>query len=168
MTNELPIVDDATTAVSFRIRTTDLGFIKGLSQRFRGKQSDVLRFVVRLGLQQLAVLKDSQASGERLRPLLAEVGLDIVEHFEMNISELDRVINGGATPYSAIPREQLAMLVAACCGEGTCGAHRLSLDPKEGDARREVTSAIFAPDKSAQADTSGAAANPGVGSHVAG
>ncbi|MCP5145029.1 MAG: hypothetical protein H6978_09420 [Gammaproteobacteria bacterium] len=106
------IIDDATCTVSFRTRTSELGFIKEVARRFEVKQSDVLRFAVRIGLQRLDVLRTRDVYGDSLNPLLADVGVDLVDHFDLDLPTLERMINGVPPVDNAITGNTLERLVA--------------------------------------------------------
>lgn len=88
------INDNSKRSVSIRINTSDFGRIKAVSRRLKVRESDVFRFLVKVGLAEVAALCDSGADARDLLGVFASHGRDLVGHFNLNARRLEQVING--------------------------------------------------------------------------
>jgi hypothetical protein len=88
------INDNSKRSVSIRINTSDFGRIKAVSRRLKVRESDVFRFLVKVGLAEVAALCDSGAGSRDLLGVFAAHGRDLVGHFNLNARRLEQVING--------------------------------------------------------------------------
>ena len=82
-----------TTCVSVRMRGSDVEKIKDIARRLDVSDSDIYRFGMRLALSRLIPLLDTQACGFRVLPVFVENDAELIRHFDLDASHLDRVIN---------------------------------------------------------------------------
>lgn len=87
------INDNSKRSISIRINTSDFGRIKAVSRRLKVRESDVFRFLVKIGLAEISALCRSDASGQELLGAFAAHGAELVSHFKLNARQLDQVIN---------------------------------------------------------------------------
>ena len=90
------INDNSKRSVSIRINTSDFGRIKAVSRRLKVRESDVFRFLVKIGLAEISALCRSNASAQELLAAFAVHGAELVSHFNLNARRLDQVINAGS------------------------------------------------------------------------
>jgi hypothetical protein len=81
--------------VSVRMNTSDLRRIKEVAKRLHAKESDVLRYAIKTTLTKLAPLYESQLRGTDLIPVLLETGRDLGNHFDLDSTVLERIVNDG-------------------------------------------------------------------------
>jgi len=87
------INDNSKRSISIRINTSDYGRIKAVSRRLRVRESDVFRFLVKIGLAEIAALCNSNSTSLDLLKVFATHGGPLVSHFKLNARRLDQVIN---------------------------------------------------------------------------
>lgn len=88
------INDNSKRSVSIRINTSDFGRIKAVSKRLKVRESDVFRFLVKVGLAEVAALCDNGADTSDLLAVFASHGRGLVGHFNLNARRLEQIING--------------------------------------------------------------------------
>ena len=74
------------------METADIRRTKLIAERLLASESDVLRFALRQLLKDFSALCNS-ASGAQLLPLFVEHGTDLVEHFNFDRPQLERIFN---------------------------------------------------------------------------
>jgi hypothetical protein len=89
------LVDNRKQAVSIRMNRTDVRNVKRLALRLGARDSDVIRFAIKLMLSRLALLQDSSIRGRNLVPVFLECGPELIRHFELDTSRLSNIINEG-------------------------------------------------------------------------
>jgi len=97
-------------AISLRLNTGDIRRIKRLADRLGARDSDVVRFAIKMMLHRMLPLTDDSARGRRLVPVLAEWGPEAVRHFELDVAALDEIVNGDAPEDERVHLEDLTML----------------------------------------------------------
>jgi len=104
--------DNSKRIVSMRINTSDFGRIKAIAKRLKTRDSDVLRFVLRLGLAEILTLCHGESTADDLLKVFALHGPALVRHFDLNAAQLDRLLNAGrdVRPVSA---DDLELLIVA-------------------------------------------------------
>lgn len=81
--------------VSVRLCHADVERIQSLAARLRVRESDVIRFALRLAFNRLAPLLDEQARGRDLIPIFLECGSELTYHFDLEPRTLEAIINEG-------------------------------------------------------------------------
>jgi hypothetical protein len=81
--------------VSVRLCHADVERIQALASRLRVRESDVIRFALRLAFNRLAPLLDEQARGRDLIPIFLECGPELTYHFDLEPRTLEAIVNGG-------------------------------------------------------------------------
>lgn len=122
--DSMPLIEDnAKRSVSLRVDTTDYGKIKSIARRFRVRESEVFRFMIKLGLATLAPLFDPRARGKDVMPVFVEHGSEITKYFNLDAVSLERVINGDLDegdldePDRRVDREDVRLLAMATMPE---------------------------------------------------
>ena len=82
-----------TTCISVRLRGTDIDKIKSIARRLDVSDSEIFRFGIRLAMSRLLPLLDEKACGFRVLPVFVENDAELVRHFDMDATHLERVIN---------------------------------------------------------------------------
>lgn len=81
--------------VSVRLCHADVERIQALAARLRVRESDVIRFALRLAFNRLAPLLDEQARGRDLIPIFLECGPELTYHFDLEPRTLEAIVNDG-------------------------------------------------------------------------
>lgn len=81
--------------VSVRLCHSDVERIQALASRLRVRESDVIRFALRLAFNRLAPLLDDQARGRDLIPIFLECGPELTYHFDLEPRALEAIVNDG-------------------------------------------------------------------------
>ena len=103
-------MDSRKQAVSIRMNAADIRNVKKLAKRLGVRDSDIVRFAVKVMLGKLAPLYDPQITGRRLVPVFVESGTDIFRHFELDTVRLDTIINGGADAASRVDHDDVHLI----------------------------------------------------------
>ncbi|MBI5462529.1 MAG: hypothetical protein HY941_10125 [Gammaproteobacteria bacterium] len=82
-----------TTCISVRLRGSDIDKIKSIARRLDVSDSEIFRFGIRLAMSRLLPLLDDKACGFRVLPVFVENDAELVRHFDMDATHLERVIN---------------------------------------------------------------------------
>ncbi|MBB6091247.1 hypothetical protein HNQ60_000093 [Povalibacter uvarum] len=97
-------MDTRKQAVSIRMNAADIRNVKKLARRLGVRDSDIIRFAIKVMLGRLAPLYDLQVRGKNLVPVFVESGTELFRHFELDAMRLDSIINEGADePYRVDP-----------------------------------------------------------------
>ncbi|MHB8621749.1 MAG: hypothetical protein ACYC9J_01460 [Sulfuricaulis sp.] len=80
--------------VSVRLCQSDLERIRAIAGRLRVRDSEIIRFALRLAFTKLAPLHDQNAYGRDLIPIFLECGPELAYHFELDSRSLDAIVNG--------------------------------------------------------------------------
>ena len=81
--------------VSVRLCQADIERIRAIAGRLRVRESDVIRFALRLAFSKLAPLLDMDAHGADLIPIFLECGPELTYHFDLDSRTLDSILNDG-------------------------------------------------------------------------
>jgi hypothetical protein len=82
--------------VSIQLCQSDLERIRAIARRLRVKESEIIRFALRLAFARLSPLQDQNAYGRDLIPIFLECGPELAYHFELDSRTLDAIVNGDA------------------------------------------------------------------------
>jgi hypothetical protein len=88
------MVDEKKLLVSARLRHSDVERIQTLASRLRVRESDIIRFALRLAFAKLAPLHDENACGRDLIPVFLECGSELAYHFDLDSRTLESIVNG--------------------------------------------------------------------------
>lgn len=100
-----------TTCISVRLRGSDIDKIKAIARRLDVSDSEIFRFGIRLAMARLLPLLDDKACGFRVLPVFVENDAELVRHFDMDSTHLDRVINDRcADPHTRVDPADLNLL----------------------------------------------------------
>jgi hypothetical protein len=92
------VTDSRKQAVSIRMSRGDVRQIKQLADRLGVRDSDVIRYAIKIMLSRLAPLPDGTVKGRALLPVFVEAGAELMHHFELDATRLAEIINDGADP----------------------------------------------------------------------
>ena len=87
------INDNSKRSISIRISTSDYGRIKAISRRLRVREAEVFRFIVKVGLSEVAPLSYTNSTVLDLLSVFAAHGDDLVGHFNLDALRLNRILN---------------------------------------------------------------------------
>jgi hypothetical protein len=80
----------------------------------RVRESDVVRFALRLAFAKLAPLHDQNARGRDLIPVFLECGPELAYHFDLDSRTLDAIVNDGLDdPRKKVDVEDLEILAVS-------------------------------------------------------
>jgi hypothetical protein len=129
-------MDSRKRAVSIRMNAADIRDVKKVANRLGARDSDVIRFAVKVMLGRLAPLHDSHLRGHRLVPMFVEFGPDIFRYFDLDAVRLESIINEGTDDASRVEyddvhliamsgiQQSYAKLRLSSMGNGKAGAVR--------------------------------------------
>ena len=104
------MVDQRKQAVSIRLGESDIRNIKRLAGRLGVRDSDIIRFAIKLTLGRLAPLCDPTIRGRNLVPMLVESGDDLIRYFELDAFRLESIINENVEERRQVDRDDVALL----------------------------------------------------------
>jgi len=84
-------------AISIRMSRADVRNVKRLAERLGARDSDVIRFAIKMMLAKLSPLQDLTVVGRSLVPVFVEWGSELMRHFELDAATLSTIINEGVT-----------------------------------------------------------------------
>ena len=97
-------------AVSLRLSAGDIRKIKRLSKRLGVRDSDIIRYALKVMLAKLAPLSDPAVRGRSLIPVFVDSGVDILQHFELDEEGLERIINDGVNVDDRVEQTDLQLM----------------------------------------------------------
>jgi len=97
-------------AVSLRLGSGDIRKIKRLAKRLGVRDSDVIRYALKVALAKLAPLCDPGVRGRALMPVFVDTGVEILQHFDLDEENLDRIINDGVEPGERVEHTDLQLM----------------------------------------------------------
>jgi hypothetical protein len=100
-------------AMSIRLGTADIRKMKFLAERLGVRDSDIVRFALKMTLNRLAGLCDPEIRGSGLVPTVVEAGPDFVRYFDLDAVRLDAIINAGTEPSAKVSHDDIALLSMA-------------------------------------------------------
>jgi hypothetical protein len=116
-------------AISLRLSAGDIRCIKKLAVRLGARDSDVVRFAIKMMLHRMLPLADPAVRGRGLVPVLAEWGPEAVRHFELDASTLDEIVNGDAPPAQRVDLEDISLLTMVSAQESYAKLRLRALTP---------------------------------------
>lgn len=116
--------------VSVRLCHADVERIQALAARLRVRESDVIRFALRLAFNRLAPLLDEQARGRDLIPIFLECGPELTYHFDLQPRTLEAIVNDGLDDPDRMVDSHDIELIAALHLPGHHLRTRLKFQPK--------------------------------------
>jgi DNA-binding MltR family transcriptional regulator len=102
--------DGRKQAVSLRLSAADIRKIKKLSKRLGVRDSDVIRYALKVMLAKLAPLCDAAVRGRNLMPVFVDTGVDILQHFELDEERLETIINHGAEDEHRVDADDIQLM----------------------------------------------------------
>jgi hypothetical protein len=111
------VVESRKQAVSIRMNAADIRKVKRLALRLGVRDSDVIRFAVKLALTRLGPLYDPEVQGRNLVPVFVEGGGELLRFFDLDAARLDAIINEGIATEARVEREDLALLALTASQE---------------------------------------------------
>lgn len=100
-------------AVSIRMPAKDVRKIKTIASRLDVRESDVVRFSVKLMLAKLEPLCSPGLAGRSLIPLFVESGSELLRYFDVDAARLEAIINQDASPDRRVQPDDIALIVLA-------------------------------------------------------
>jgi hypothetical protein len=97
-------------AVSLRLSAGDIRKIKRLGKRLGVRDSDVIRYALKVTLAKLAPLCDPSVRGRHLMPVFIDTGTDVLQHFELDAEQLESIINDGAENEHRVATEDIQLM----------------------------------------------------------
>ena len=97
-------------AVSLRLSAADIRKIKRLSKRLGVRDSDVIRYALKVMLAKLAPLCDAEVRGRSLIPVFVDTGVDILQHFELDEERLEAIINHGVEDGQGVDANDIQLM----------------------------------------------------------
>lgn len=97
-------------AVSMRLGANDIRRIKRLAKRLGVRDSDIIRYALKVMLAKLAPLCDPSVRGRALMPVFVDSGVEILQHFELDEDRLERIINDGVDQESRVEQTDLQLM----------------------------------------------------------
>ena len=107
------MTDRRKQAMSLRISAADLRKVKKLAERLGTRDSDVVRFALKIMLERLGPLCDQNVRGRALVPVIVEAGRDILHHFDLDFARLEEIVNSGVDKAQEVEPEDLQLLATA-------------------------------------------------------
>jgi len=116
-------------AISLRLTSGDIRRIKKLADRLGTRDSDVVRFAIKMMLHRMLPLCEPHVRGRNLVPVLAECGAEAVRHFELDAAALDEIINDGAPAEERVAMEDITLLTMVSSQESYAKLSLRTLTP---------------------------------------
>jgi hypothetical protein len=104
------VTDTRKRAVSVRLGTADIRKIKKLAQCLGARDTDVIRYAIKAMLARLAPLHDGSARGRDLLPVFVETGADLLQHFDLDATRLEAIINDAAPRGLRVASEDVGLI----------------------------------------------------------
>jgi hypothetical protein len=89
---------------------SDVRNIKRLAERLGARDSDVIRFAIKLMLARLSPLQDPAVRGRGLVPVFLESGPDLIRHFELDAARLETIINEAVAPGESVDPDDVQLI----------------------------------------------------------
>jgi len=128
--------------VSVRLCHADIERLETIAGRLRVRESEIIRFALRLAFGKLAPLLDENAKGRDLIPIFLECGPELTRHFDLDPRTLDIIVNGALDdPQKKVDSQDLE-LIAALHMPGCYPRAKLLGAPKPGVGQHNSPSAL--------------------------
>src|ERR1700754_210726 len=103
-------MDSRKQSAWIRMSAADIRSVKRLAERLGVRDSDVIRFAVKVMLGRLAPLHDLGVRGKSLVAVFVASGTDIFRHFELDALRLDSIINQGADADARVDSDDIQLI----------------------------------------------------------
>ena len=118
MTSRTGKSDAKTRTFSIRLTDAEHKRIREIAARLESSESTVIRYAIRSTLKRIGALSDADSSAVSLVPVFVEHGEELINFFDLDVSSLDRVLNGDTRETcNRIDPADLALLAASGLGE---------------------------------------------------
>jgi hypothetical protein len=108
------MTENKTQLVSVRVCPSDLEKLGAIARRLRVRESEILRFALRLAFSKLSPMHDNTMHGQDLIPVFLKCGPELMYHFELDPRTLDTIINGEVEdPRKKVTLEDIELLAAS-------------------------------------------------------
>lgn len=148
-------MDSRKQAVSIRMSAADIRSVKRLAERLGVRDSDVIRFAVKVMLGRLAPLHDLGVRGKSLVPVFVESGTDIFRHFELDALRLDSIINQGADADARVDSDDIQLIAMSGIQQSYAKLRLSSIGHGYGQGQKNNGSSGNGHDKAGRAGKSG-------------
>lgn len=129
--------------VSIHLCQSDLERIRAIARRLRVRESEIIRFALRLAFAKLAPLHDRNAYGRDLIPIFMECGPELSYHFELDSRTLDVIVNGDLDdPQQRVDPKDIEMLAVSHAMPGYHLHTKLKGLPKQEAGRLDLSGAL--------------------------
>ena len=129
--------------VSIRLCQSDLERIRAIANRLRVKDSEIIRFALRLAFAKLSPLHDQNAYGRDLIPIFLECGPELAYHFELDSRTLDAIVNGDAgDPQKRVDPKDIEILAVSHMMPGYHLHTQLKKPPQLATGRQDLSGAL--------------------------
>jgi Arc/MetJ-type ribon-helix-helix transcriptional regulator len=102
--------DSRKQAISIRMSRSDVRHIKRLAERLGARDSDVIRFAIKVMLSKLAPLQDLSVRGSSLVPVFLESGPELMRHFDLDAVRLAGIFNDGVSEERCIDPDDIQLI----------------------------------------------------------
>ena len=107
-----------TRTVSLRVTEAEHARIREIAHRLGSSEASVIRYAIRSMLNRVAPLYEPDAKGYSLIPVFVECGAELTSYFDLDVSRLEKIINGDGRPKSErVDNSDLALLAISGLGE---------------------------------------------------
>lgn len=97
--------------VSVRLEPSDIRRTKTIAKRLQTSESEVVRFALRQLFKRLGPLHNGAAHGLHLLPLFLEYGTELIEHFNVDATQVEQILNRGVrSSAEAVNSDDVALL----------------------------------------------------------
>lgn len=97
--------------VSVRLEPSDIRRTKTIAKRLQTSESEVVRFALRQLFKRLGPLHNGAAHGLHLLPLFLEYGTELIEHFNVDATQVEQILNRGVrSSNEAVDSDDVALL----------------------------------------------------------
>ena len=139
------MVEGRKQAISLRLSAGDIRRIKKLAHRLGARDSDVVRFAIKMMLHRMLPLCDTAVRGRHLVPVLAELGPEAVRHFELDATRLNEIVNADAPLDQRVDSDDITLLTMVSAQESYAKISLRALlpasDPPASGDRRDISPA---------------------------
>lgn len=103
--------ESRTKTFSMRLTEAEHARVREIAKRLGATEASVMRYAVRSMTNRLAPLHEPNASGCSLIPVFVEFGSELSSYFDLDVTRLERILNGESEPPSPkVEQEDLMLL----------------------------------------------------------
>lgn len=99
--------------VSLRMDAKDLNKVRGIARRLGVRESDVFRFALKTTLGRLGMFHEPAVVGRDLLPVFMELGVELVNYFDLDAELVERLINEGAQDDNKVDWRDIELVTLA-------------------------------------------------------